>query len=483
MGSERSGSGLKSRAKLFEGAPVAKEDAGVHVMRCKFVDRTTNPPQLIEGLLTVTPSNLFFEPDLDQPPVIALGALHYSIFLEMKKVREAADLKSMNLSLAAVDESAYLQILTKDRQTINQSKIILFMAQTQAKVEEISQAMTRWISASSEKRLVDGLGLDINPNTQLVGSFAGGIGASDLAMRANRHVAGDIIGNRTASTLRDSSASIRSSGSLAFGGPVVLGSGASGGSTTGAGLPQPSRTPPAAAGGANDSIFGRFFAGTPSTTATKAQDAAKHLGPPPNRPAPSATPKSPSKHKPAPKQAPVEDPDDLPSLLGNGQLLSLEIVWTLRMHVPQRFKYHDWKLAFSTAVHGTSLLTFYKQLENKSPTILVIRDTDGHLFGGFASEPWAISKGFFGTGESFLFSILPTFAVYTWTGADDYYLLAKREFLAMGGGGTSGRYGLWLDSELSAGTSEVSKTFLNRRLSLTEEFKCASVEVYSLVPK
>lgn len=181
--------------------------------------------------------------------------------------------------------------------------------------------------------------------------------------------------------------------------------------------------------------------------------------------------------------APNEDPDDLPKLLGSGALLNIEAVWTLRMHIPMRFKYHDWQLAFSTSVHGTSLLTFYKHLDGKAPTVLVVRDTDGHVFGGYASEAWHVSRAFFGTGESFLFSILPNFAVYTWTGADDYYLVGKRDFLAMGGGGTSGRYGLWLDQELSAGTSEVCKTFLNRRLSLNEEFKCASVEVYHLVPK
>jgi LysM repeat protein len=530
-------SGLKSRSKLFDSVSTAvpsgsKEDAGLHAMRAKFVDRTLNPPALIEGLLTATPLNLFFEPDLDQPAVVQRGALHYSIFLEMKKVREAVDLKSMNLSLSAVGDGeggVYLQILTKDRQTINHSKVLLFLCQSQTKAEETSKAMTRWISDANERSLLDGLGLDavgsyVPPSSMNASaSSAGGAGASshsplDFSTPRRTNVAGDIIGSvRSGSALlmRESGANLRASG--------LLGGGAS------------SRTPVPAASSSGDGKFGLATSPSSSTampslsgnpnqlpnqlshplSPTKSDAARLLLGRPPSRPAPIVVVAASSSHsnpssvagdsavRPVSplklstvhisavpvkafvgsKLLPNEDPDDLPQILGNAALLTSEMVWSLRGSLPFRFKYHDWKLTFSTSVHGTSLLTFYKHLENKAPTVLVVRDTDGHIFGGFASVAWHVSKSFFGTGESFLFSLIPNFAVYTWTGADDYYCIGRKEFLAMGGGGASGRYGLWLDSELSAGTSEVSKTFLNRRLSLNEEFTCSVVEVYSLVPK
>lgn len=534
-------SGLKSRAKLFEmqgvGAPVKEEPIGVVAMRCKFVDRSTNPPQLVEGLITATPSNFFFEPDLEQTVVQQVGALHYSFYLEMKKIREAADLKSMNTSLLSAEDGdggagAYLQILTKDRNATNHSKVLLFLAQSQAKAEEVSQMMTRWIASESEKRLVDGLGLDVKAPMTVASvaaasatSSANSLSAStaslstpmallDMPTRSNtRHAVGDII---------ESSASIRASTGIAMGGQgnsnssssmlvgslrssqLLIGTPSNRSLTPSPLMMDPSNRPNA------------------TTPTMRAAEASRYLGQPPARPAPiiplfgntSSTQSSPSvphqneqnaksgsgsgassggsifgsgarstNQLTIPKSMPNEDPDDLPQLLGSGTLLPIEVVWAMRGHLPNRFKYHDWKLIFSTAMHGTSLLTYYKALEDKEPTLLVIRDTDGHIFGGFASQAWHISKHFFGTGESFLFSIHPTFAIYNWTGADDYYCIGKRDFLAMGGGGTSGRYGLWLDSELSAGTSEVCKTFLNRRLSLNEEFNCSLVEVYHIVPK
>jgi len=523
-------SGLKSRAKMFDMVAAAPtDDVSIHTMRVKFLDRTLNPPVLVAGLLTATSSNFFFEPDLDQPAVIQRGALHYSIFLEMKKIREAVDLKSMNLSLLAhVDDEeggVYLQILTKDRQPINHSKVLLFLCQSQAKAEETAKAMTRWTSGANERSLLDGLGLDavvgsfVAPSSlassataQNANSAISGAKAGDIAP-SRRHVAGDIIGSSRAG-LHSSNANLRASSNLHSGlAPIGAGGAVSG--------LNPSKTPPASTVSLLESALSKFTLATLPKNSTsafgpsspvKAADAAKLLGRPPTRPAPSTTGQSgvstspsasptdganatarqlwPQKSPAVPgkvfvgsKTLPTEDPDDLPQLLGEGSTLTQDMVWALRGSLPFRYKYHDWKLLFSTSVHGTSLLTFYKHLDRKAPTILVIRDTDGHLFGGFSSQPWHISKTFFGTGESFLFSLMPNFAVYTWTGADDYYCIGNRDFLAMGGGGTSGRYGLWLDSELSAGTSEVSKTFLNRRLSLNEEFTCAVVEVYAIVPK
>lgn len=44
----------------------------------------------------------------------------------------------------------------------------------------------------------------------------------------------------------------------------------------------------------------------------------------------------------------------------------------------------------------------------------------------------------------------------------------------------SGRHALYLNDNLHWGTSEVVTTYLNRRLSGTEEFQCAEVELWGL---
>ena len=49
----------------------------------------------------------------------------------------------------------------------------------------------------------------------------------------------------------------------------------------------------------------------------------------------------------------------------------------------------------------------YSRLQDSGPSLLVVLDTNGHLFGGYAPLPWHISSHYFGTGEAFLFSAHP----------------------------------------------------------------------------
>eukprot|EP01121_Diplochlamys_sp_Union-15-3_P020461 TRINITY_DN7993_c0_g1_i1.p1 TRINITY_DN7993_c0_g1~~TRINITY_DN7993_c0_g1_i1.p1 ORF type:complete len:161 (-),score=3.58 TRINITY_DN7993_c0_g1_i1:36-518(-) len=149
----------------------------------------------------------------------------------------------------------------------------------------------------------------------------------------------------------------------------------------------------------------------------------------------------------------------------------------LRRYLPARFRYMDLERLFSTSTDGTSLYTFYKKLEDVEPTLILIKDMDDYVFGGFCTQAWEVRPDFYGTGESFLFSLKPVFAVYRWTSANTYFMHSTHRCIAMGGG-TTGRHGFWLDSELHLGTSSVSKTFLNRRLSNAEEFECKTLEVW-----
>lgn len=100
------------------------------------------------------------------------------------------------------------------------------------------------------------------------------------------------------------------------------------------------------------------------------------------------------------------------------------------------------------------------------------------MFGGYGTEEWLLNGQFTGTGECFVFALKPKVACYRWTGANEFFQIATREHFGMGGG-TSGRYAFYVDSEFSWGTSEVSNTFLNRRLSSSEEFQVAVVEVWN----
>jgi len=172
-----------------------------------------------------------------------------------------------------------------------------------------------------------------------------------------------------------------------------------------------------------------------------------------------------------------EDDEGLGEMLEPSNLIDDNAFTKIRKSLPLRYRDKNWIRLFSTAVDGTSLLTFYRNLEDKGPTVLLIQDTGGYVFGGFASVEWAVHDRFFGTGECFLFSTLPKFACYKWTRANDYFMHATPKSISMGGGGTC-RYGFYLDSQLHWGTSETSNTYFNRCLSCTEEFLCTILEVW-----
>nr|XP_031543707.1 TLD domain-containing protein 2 isoform X5 [Vicugna pacos] len=118
--------------------------------------------------------------------------------------------------------------------------------------------------------------------------------------------------------------------------------------------------------------------------------------------------------------APVpEDPVE-PQLAGASQVLGASEIRQLSLHLPPRLTGRSWSLAFCTSRDGFSLRSLYRQMEGHSgPALLVLRDQDGQMFGAFSSSAIRLSKGFYGTGETFLFSFypqlknppLPTFAV------------------------------------------------------------------------
>jgi len=112
----------------------------------------------------------------------------------------------------------------------------------------------------------------------------------------------------------------------------------------------------------------------------------------------------------------------------------------------------NWRRLFTTQVDGTSITTFFNKVLDYAPTVLLVKDTHGYVlfhfiarvaplmsamtqvFGGYASEEWQSGIGFHGTGECFVFALKPKLAVYRWTEANDFFMIASKEFVAMGGG-------------------------------------------------
>ena len=203
--------------------------------------------------------------------------------------------------------------------------------------------------------------------------------------------------------------------------------------------------------------------------------------------------------------------DAMPALLdahgreAQSQILSPLTIRLLAGALPARFVHIDWRLLYSTAVHGISLNTFYAKTSGCGCCLLAIKDDAGHIFGGFCTE-WrepVTPPAFYGGGETFLFAVDDQggasaggeagVRLYPWSGDNSFFMFSHRDHLAIGSGG---HFGLYLDAELLHGSSGPCETFGNECLCRPKhgsggggrrddelpvgEFRCAVLEVWGM---
>ena len=87
-----------------------------------------------------------------------------------------------------------------------------------------------------------------------------------------------------------------------------------------------------------------------------------------------------------------------PENLKKGELcsvLSLAEILFLNSYLPEE-KQFEWKLCFSTSLHGLAFGKMSRMIIDKGPNIIIIKDKTGHKFGGYASRSWKIAPSFQG---------------------------------------------------------------------------------------
>ncbi|KAM9198339.1 oxidation resistance protein 1 isoform 2-T2 [Dugong dugon] len=179
-----------------------------------------------------------------------------------------------------------------------------------------------------------------------------------------------------------------------------------------------------------------------------------------------------------PLKADLESESFRPNLSDPSELLQPDQIEKLTKHLPPRTIGYPWTLVYGTGKHGTSLKTLYRTMTGlDTPVLMVIKDSDGQIFGALASEPFKVSDGFYGTGETFVFTFCPEFEVFKWTGDNMFFIKGDMDSLAFGGGG--GEFALWLDGDLYHGRSHSCKTFGNYTLSKKEDFFIQDIEIWA----
>ncbi|XP_077288779.1 TLD domain-containing protein mustard isoform X9 [Arctopsyche grandis] len=219
-----------------------------------------------------------------------------------------------------------------------------------------------------------------------------------------------------------------------------------------------------------------------------------------------------------------------PDLIGTTEILTLEHREKLCAHLPARAQGYMWSLVFSSIQHGFSLNSMYRKMQRvDSPVLLIVQDTDNHVFGALTSCALHPSEHFYGTGESFLFSFCankpdspaahrrsistsaPTatpppsatipldasqttivdesekppeepqrvFRVWQWTGDNLYFIRGSNDNISIGAG--DGKFGLWLDGDLYQGRTQSCTTYGNEPLSTQEDFIVKTLECWAFI--
>ncbi|OWF40524.1 uncharacterized protein LOC110463658 [Mizuhopecten yessoensis] len=177
---------------------------------------------------------------------------------------------------------------------------------------------------------------------------------------------------------------------------------------------------------------------------------------------------------------------------GTSTIFTQDMLYTVWSWLPPRFAVCQPELLYTSEEHGTSLMTLYTRVEDHQPTLIVIKTTNDEVFGAFCSTYWRDRKhrtknlSYFGTGETFIFTLNPKKQKYSWVGLQqedipntaNMFLAGDNSMLTIGGGNGEA---IQLDANLLHCRTEKCDTFHNEPLCTGEDFTCKVVEVYGFV--
>ncbi|XP_064615353.1 GTPase-activating protein skywalker-like [Liolophura sinensis] len=171
--------------------------------------------------------------------------------------------------------------------------------------------------------------------------------------------------------------------------------------------------------------------------------------------------------------------------------LSHQDLMTIWGWLPARYTVCQPQLLYTSEEQGISLRTLYSKIDHQEPTLFVIKTTRNEIFGAFCSTDWRerIQTGeqknlcYFGSGETFIFTLFPRRKVYEWVGRSggevpptgNMFLAGDNHTLIVGGGnGTA----IYLTDGLLRCRTERCDTFNNPPLCTTQDFACKVLEVF-----
>ncbi|XP_006287755.2 TLD domain-containing protein 1 isoform X1 [Capsella rubella] len=191
---------------------------------------------------------------------------------------------------------------------------------------------------------------------------------------------------------------------------------------------------------------------------------------------------------------PVRPGNQVPHLLyedgvdSDRLLLKKEYAWHIGGALPHH-ELEEWKLLYHSSLHGQSFNTFLGHTSNTgmSASVLIIKDKEGCVYGGYASQPWERHSDFYGDMKSFLFQLSPKAAINRPTGANTNIQWCATNFTSenipngIGFGGKINHYGIFVSASFDQGQTFECTTFGSPSLSKTSRIQPEVIECWGIV--
>lgn len=155
----------------------------------------------------------------------------------------------------------------------------------------------------------------------------------------------------------------------------------------------------------------------------------------------------------------------------------------------------EWKMIYNNySDYGTSIRQFQKHVCHRGPTLIVIKDKMGTVFGCYASHSWEIKNEFQGDSRCFLFRQIEDGSLerIEYSGKDKNYMYfnlgmaSMPNGIAMGGrfdiGGPNGWFALYIDPDLKFGESHAKTMTFEKQpcIASSDKFEVDLIEVIRL---
>ncbi|RZC90827.1 hypothetical protein C5167_028657 [Papaver somniferum] len=124
----------------------------------------------------------------------------------------------------------------------------------------------------------------------------------------------------------------------------------------------------------------------------------------------------------------------------------------------------------------------------EGPTLLIVKDKEGCVYGGYASQPWERHSDFYGDMKSFLFQLFPQASIYRPTGANTNLQWCAINFSSesipngLGFGGKVHHFGLFLSASFDQGQTFSCTTFGSPCLSKESRIYPEVIECWGVLP-